>query len=171
MSKIKFSSPCKGESIKPLRFLTSNSIPRITFIQCFPILLPKPLVFSLEILLFMMLRLSPDILAHGLDMHRAHAKFAVACLPREIGIPYSLLLDPTRRRSLDVFNNFRRRMVFGLREQDVNVVTHRVDFDQRRIVVLEKAGYVGPEFTALLVAQELMTTLRAKDEVGDNVCE
>ena len=36
-------------------------------------------------------------------------------------------------------------MVLGLREQDVNVVTHGMDFDQWRIVVLEDAGDVGVE--------------------------
>jgi len=62
-------------------------------------------------------------------------------------------------------------MVLGLREKDVDVVADGIDFDEGRVVVFENAGYVGLELAALLVAQELMTTLRAKDEVDDNVGE
>ncbi len=62
-------------------------------------------------------------------------------------------------------------MVFRLREQDVNVVTHGIDFNKRRVVVLENTGDVGMKLAAFLVTEELVAALRAEHEVNDNVGE
>ena len=76
----------------------------------------------------MVFRLAANVFAHRLDMHRADVELAVTGLPREIGIPRVLLLDPTRRR-FNLLDNLRGRVVLGLREQDVNVVAHGIDFE------------------------------------------
>ena len=62
-------------------------------------------------------------------------------------------------------------MVFGLREQDVNVIAHGIDFNQRRIVVLEDASDVGVKLPTFLIAQELATALRREHKVHDDVGE
>jgi len=62
-------------------------------------------------------------------------------------------------------------LVLGLREQDVNVVAHRIDFDQRRVVVLEDACDVCVELAAFLVAQELATAFRGEHEMNNDVGE
>jgi hypothetical protein len=62
-------------------------------------------------------------------------------------------------------------MIFGLREQDVNVIAHGINLNQRRIVVLEDAGDVGVKLAALLVTQELATALRREHEMDDDVGE
>lgn len=64
-----------------------NSVPRISFIQRFAVLFAKPPVLGFKILLLMMLRLITNVFPHGLNMHRADAKFSITGLPREIGIP------------------------------------------------------------------------------------
>jgi hypothetical protein len=71
----------------------------------------------------------------------------------------------------DLLDNFRGSMVLGLREQDVNVVAHRIDLNQVRVVVLEGAGDVGVELPAFLVAQELAATFGAEHETHDDVGE
>jgi hypothetical protein len=48
----------------------SISIPRISFIQWFPVLLAKPAKLGLKIPLLVMLRLVANVFPHGLDMHR-----------------------------------------------------------------------------------------------------
>ena len=73
-----------------------NSIPRVSFIQRFPVLLAKPAILGLEILLFVMLWLIANVFPHRLDVHRADTELAVTALPREIGIPCVLVLDPNR---------------------------------------------------------------------------
>ncbi len=60
-------------------------------------------------------------------------------------------------------------MVFGLREQDVDVVADGIDFDEWRIMVPEDARDVGVELAAFLVAEELAAALRAEYEVNDDV--
>jgi len=45
-------------------------------------------------------------------------------------------------------------MVFGLNEQDVNMVAHGIDFDERRLVIFENASDVSVKLSALLVTQE-----------------
>ena len=62
-------------------------------------------------------------------------------------------------------------MVFGLREQDVNVIAHGIDFNQRRIVVLEDAGDVGVKLSTFLIAQELATAFRGEHDMNDDVGE
>src|SRR5213593_4625054 len=62
-------------------------------------------------------------------------------------------------------------MVFRLREQDVNVIAHGIDFNERRVVVLENAGDAGMKSAAFLVTEELVTSLRAEHEVNDDVGE
>jgi len=66
---------------------SSNLFPRISFIQRFAVLFAKPPVLSFKIFLLMMLRLITNVFPHGLNMHRADAKFSITGLPREIGIP------------------------------------------------------------------------------------
>ena len=110
-----------------------------------------------------------NVFPHGHDMHGADAEFPVTALPREIPIPWVQRLEPDRRRGLDLFDNLRRGVVLGLREQDVDVVAHGIDFDERRIVVLEDAGNVGVKLAALLIAQERTTAFGAEHEVNDKV--
>ena len=62
-------------------------------------------------------------------------------------------------------------MVLGLREQDVNVVAHGIDFDQRRIELLEDASDVGVDLAAFFIAKELAAVLRAEHKVNDDVGE
>ena len=62
-------------------------------------------------------------------------------------------------------------MVLGLREQDVNVIAHGIDLDQRRLVVFENASDVGVELAAFLVAQELATAFRGEHKMNDDVGE
>ena len=79
----------------------------------------------------MMLRLLADVFPHRFHMHWADAEFTVARLPRKIGIPPVEGFDLGGRRRLDLLDNLRRRMVLRLREEDMDVVAHRVDFDER----------------------------------------
>ncbi len=123
----------------------------------------------LKILLLVMLGLVTNVFPRRLDVHWAHAEPAVAGLPREIGIPRVLFFDPTRPRTLELFDNLRRRVVLGLCEQDVDVVAHGTDLDERRAVIPQNAGDVGMEFAALLIAQELAAVLRAEYEMDDDV--
>ena len=58
--------------------------------------------------------------------------------------------------------------LFGLREPDVNVVARGIDFDQRRVVVLEDAGEVGVELAAFLGTQELTAALRTEHGMNDD---
>jgi len=51
------------------------------------------------------------------------------------------------------------------------VITHGIDFDQRRLVVFENAGDVGVKLAAFLVAQELATTFRGEHEMNNDVGE
>ena len=62
-------------------------------------------------------------------------------------------------------------MVFGLDEEDVNVVVHRIDFEQRRILISQDAGDVGVELIAFLIAQELAAAFGAEHEMNDDVGE
>jgi hypothetical protein len=125
--------------------------------------------FGLKILPRMMLLLAADVSAHGLDLPGADTEFAVATLPREIGIPRVLLLEPHGRPGFHLLNNFCGRVVFGLGEQDVNVVAHGIDFDQGRIMVLKNAGDVGVELAALVIAKKWAAVLGAEHEVNDDV--
>ncbi len=77
-----------------------------------------------------MLWLIANVFPDRLDVHRTDTELAVTGLPREISIPCVLLLDPTGRRRFDLLHNLRGRVVLGLREKNVNVVAHRIDFDQ-----------------------------------------
>ncbi len=107
------------------------SIPRISFIQWLPVLLAEPPVFGLEILLCVMLRLMADVFPHGFHMYRADTEFPITRLPFEIGIPSVWRFDPAGRGRFDLLDNFRRRVVFGLRKKNVDVVADGIDFDQR----------------------------------------
>ena len=57
------------------------SIPRIPFIQRLAILLTKTPKFCFKILLRVMFRLTADVFAHRINVHRTHAEFSVATLP------------------------------------------------------------------------------------------
>src|SRR5437867_878863 len=153
-------SPCKGGT---------NSIPRIPFIDRPFVLRAESAVLRLEILLSVVLGLAVDVFLDWLDLNRADAEFAVSGLPREIGIPRVEGFDPTGGRTLDLLDNLCGRVVLGLPEQDVDVVCHRVDFDERRIVVFENASNVGVELAAFTVAEEWATILGAETEVDDDV--
>ena len=93
----------------------------------------------MEVFLPVALRLMADVLPHLLDVHRTDTEFAVARLPREISIPRVLPLDPTAGRTLDLLHDARGHMVLRLREQNVDVVANGIDFDERRVLVLEDA--------------------------------
>ena len=118
-----------------------------------------------------MLGLATNVLPRRFNVRRADTELAVTGLPREFGIPRVLFFDPTRRRTLDLLDNLRRRVVLGLREQDVDVVAHGIDFDQGRVMFLDDARDVSMELAALLITQELAAALRAEDEVNDDVGE
>lgn len=62
-------------------------------------------------------------------------------------------------------------MIFRLREENVNMVAHRIDFNERRIVILENAGDVGVKLAAFLIAEEWATFFRAEHEMNNNVGE
>ena len=110
-----------------------------------------------------------DVFAHRLDVHRADAELAVTRLPREIGIRRVLVLDPTRGRTLCLLDNLGGRMVFGLRKQDVGVISDGIDFDERRIVVLENTGDKGVELATFLIAKEPAAALRAEHEMDNDI--
>ena len=62
-------------------------------------------------------------------------------------------------------------MILGLREQNVDVIAHRIDLNQRRLVVFQNTSDVSVKFPALLIAQQLATPLRAEHEMHDDVRE
>ena len=62
-------------------------------------------------------------------------------------------------------------MVLGLREQDVDMVTHGIDFDEVRIVIVQDARDVGVERTTLLIPQEGTAALGAEHQVNDQIGE
>ena len=136
-----------------------------------PILLAKPPKLGLEILLAMMVRLAANIRPHSLDVHWADTEFAITGLPREIRIPCVLFLDPTGGRTLNLLDDFGGGVILGLCEENVNVVGHRVDFDQGRIVVFENAGNIGVKVAALGVPKQLASDFCAEHEVNDYVGE
>lgn len=78
----------------------------------------------------MMLRLPADIFANRFDVRTTDAEFSVAGLLREISIPGILCFDPTRRGGFDLLDNLGRRVVLGLREQDMDMVANGIDFDE-----------------------------------------
>ena len=125
----KLSPPCKGRT--NCDETTSRSIPCTSFVQWFAVLFAKSPVFGREIFLRMMLRLPADIFANHFDVRTTDAEFSVAGLPREISIPGILCFDPTRRGGFDLLDNPGRRVVLGLREQDMDVVANGIDFDER----------------------------------------
>jgi len=86
-------------------------------------------------------------------------------------IPWIESLNPNGRRRFNLFHNFGRDMIFGLREQDVDMVPHRIDLDERRIVIFERTGDVGVELPAFRIAQELVAEFGAEHEVHDDVGE
>ncbi len=102
----------------------------MAFIQRFSVLFTKPAILGLEILLAVMRRLIADVFSHRFDVRRTDAEFAVSSLPMEIRIPRIERLDPSRRCSLDLLDNLRRSVVLGLRNQNVDVVAHGIDFDE-----------------------------------------
>ena len=115
--------------LRPVRVEQLQSIPRIPFVQWPAVLLAKPAILGLENLLLMMLRLVPNVFTHGLEVHRADAKLTVSICHACCSL---LQLDDD---DLTCSTIFRRRVVLGLCEQDVNVVAHGIDFDQGRVVV------------------------------------
>src|SRR5262245_18943743 len=62
-------------------------------------------------------------------------------------------------------------MILRLGEEDVDVVTHRIDFDERRVVIPENARDVGVELAAFFITDELATAFRAEHEMNDDVGE
>ena len=76
----------------------------------------------MEILFPMMFGLCADIFTDGINMDGANTELSVACLPCEVGVPFVLLFDPSRRRGFHLFNNMCRRVIFGLREEYVHVI-------------------------------------------------
>jgi hypothetical protein len=161
--------PCKGETkrTKP----QSNLIPRISLIQRLAILLTKPAIFGLKILLFVVFRLVANIFSHRLDMHRADAELAITRLPRKIRIPWVLCFNPTGRRRFDLLHKVRRSMIFRLCEQDVNMVAHGINFDERRIKVFENTRNIGMELATFFVTEKLTAILCAEYEMNNDVGE
>jgi hypothetical protein len=58
-----------------------------------------------------------------------------------------------------------------LREQDVDVVANGINFDERRVAILEDSSDVGMKLAAFLVTEEWVAALRAENEVNDDVGE
>ena len=110
-----------------------------------------------------------NVFPDGLNVHRTDAEFAVAMLPGKIVIPRIKGLNPARRCGFDLFDNFCRRMIFGLRKQEVDVVSDRIDFDKGRIMILENAGDVGMKLTALGIAQQRTPVFGAEHEMHNEV--
>jgi hypothetical protein len=119
----------------------------------------------------MVFGLIANIFPDGFHMHRADAEFAVTGLPREIGIRGVLLLDPAGGRTFDLLHEFGWRMIFGLREKDVDVIGDGIDFDEGRIVIFQDSGDVGVELAAFVVPQELTAALGTEHEMNDDVGE
>ncbi len=78
----------------------------------------------------MMFWLAANVFADWINVHWAHAEFAVAGLPFKTLIPEMFPFYPTGRGAFDLPNNLCWSMVFGLGEQDVNVIPHGIYFDQ-----------------------------------------
>jgi hypothetical protein len=147
------------------------SIPRISFIQWFVVLFAKSPIFRLEILLPMMFRLIAYVFPYRRDVAWADAEFAIASLPRKIEVALMLIFYPTGGRRFDPFDNFCRCVVFGLCKKYVNMVTHRIYFNQLRVIIIQDAVNISMELAALLIAQQRTPVLGAEYEVNDNVSE
>ena len=110
-----------------------------------------------------------NVFPHRLNMHGTYAELAITGLPCEIAIPLVPLLDPNGGSRFDLLNNFRRGMVFGLREKQVNVVAHGIDFNQRRLVIFEDAPEIRVKLIAFLIAQQLTPPFCGEHEMHDDV--
>ena len=120
---------CKAGTTTPIQ--KSNSIPRVTFVQPFAILLANPPKLRLKILPRVMRRLITNIVPHRFDVHWADSKLAIAALPREIRIRRVKSLDPSRRGGFHLLNDLCRRVVLRLPKQNMDVVTNGIDLNQR----------------------------------------
>ena len=107
----------------------------------------------MEIFLFVVLGLVADVFADGVGLCRADAEFAVAALPCEVAIPCAFGFDPFGGARLHFFDDFGGGVVFGLGEEDVDVVGNGADLHEAAIVVPEDAGDVGVDLTACFVAE------------------
>ena len=72
-----------------------------------------------------------DVTAHLLDMRLAHGKCAIAALPLKLFELRTFGLDPFRGAALHFIDNLGNRMVFGEREEHMNMVCHAT-YNQRR---------------------------------------
>lgn len=77
-----------------------------------------------------MLRLMTDVFPHRTDVHRTDAELAITRLPCKVGVTFVLILDPAGRGTLQLLDNLGGRMIFGLHEEDVDVVADGIDFDE-----------------------------------------
>jgi hypothetical protein len=66
-------------------------------------------------------------------------------------------------------DDLRRRVVLRLREQDMDVVAHRIDLDNGRIMVFQNPGYVGMKLVALVLAEELVAAFRAEHKMNEDI--
>jgi hypothetical protein len=104
-------------------------------------------------------------------VRRADAELTVTGLPRELRIPRINGFDPTGGGRFDLLNKLCRRVVFLLCEENVDVVTHRIDFDKRRIKVIENPGDISVKLAAFTIAEERATVFGAEHQVNDYVGE
>ena len=151
-----------------LEGLINFSIPHIPLINRHTILLADAAELRFEILFFVMLGLVADVLADGFGVGVADAEFAVSALPCEVAIPRAIRFDPFRRTRFHVLDDFARDVVFRLGKQHVDVVIHRVDLDQRTIVVLQDAGNVCVKFAPFFIAEQRAAAFGAEDDVDGN---
>jgi hypothetical protein len=119
----------------------------------------------------MVFSLALDVTPDYVHMNGADTELAVSVLPCEIRIPTIQGLYPGGGGGLDLFHDLGRRVILGLGKEDVDVITNRVDLNQRGVVVAEDASDVSVELIALDVAEQGTTVLGAKDEVDEDVGE
>ena len=75
-----------------------------------------------------------DVTAHLLDVRLAHGKCAIAALPMKLFELRTFGLDPFRGAALHFIDNLGNRMVFGEREEHMNMVCHAT-YNQRRTIM------------------------------------
>jgi hypothetical protein len=122
-------------------------------------------VLLLEGLQPMVFRLISDVFLYSVLCRLAHAKSAISILPCEPTAAENILLNPSRRTTLDLFNRIAHSN--GCREpkQDVNVVCHAPDQGGCQFVVARDAAQIRPNPVLGLGPQPRLAMLGAENDV------